>query len=58
MAVPESKPSRKRLVLCFDGTGNAYQGTTGDTNIVKIHDMLDRNHAHQMHYYQRMSLFQ
>jgi uncharacterized protein (DUF2235 family) len=43
----------KRLVLCFDGTGNAFTGSTSDTNIVKIHDMLDRNNPRQMHYYQR-----
>lgn len=43
----------KKLVLCFDGTGNSFQGNTGDTNIVKIYDKLDRDDDNQYHYYQR-----
>lgn len=43
----------KRLILCFDGTGNNFQGNTGDTNIVKLLDMFDRSSPNQMHYYQR-----
>jgi uncharacterized protein (DUF2235 family) len=42
-----------RLILCFDGTGNAFQGTPGDTNIVKLYNMLQRSNTSQMHYYQR-----
>lgn len=42
-----------RLILCFDGTGNNFQGNTSDTNIVKLLEMFDRSTAHQMHYYQR-----
>ena len=42
-----------RLILCFDGTGNMFQGNPGDTNIVKLYGMFDRNNTSQMHYYQR-----
>jgi hypothetical protein len=49
----EAPPGSKRLVLCFDGTGNSFAGNTGDTNIVKLYDMLDRADNKQMHYYQR-----
>ncbi|KAL2835741.1 hypothetical protein BJY01DRAFT_223040 [Aspergillus pseudoustus] len=42
----------RRLVLCFDGTGNQYQGTEEDTNIVKIYEMLERHIPGQYHYYQ------
>ena len=44
-----------RLILCFDGTGNAFKGTPEDTNIVKLLDMFDRSAPRQMHYYQRKS---
>ena len=47
-----AQPSN-RLILCFDGTGNMFQGNPGDTNIVKLYDMFDRNNTSQMHYYQR-----
>jgi uncharacterized protein (DUF2235 family) len=48
---PEARPSngpdgrqrpRKKFVLCFDGTGNKFQGNDGDSNILKIFRMLDR----------------
>ncbi|KAL2870286.1 T6SS phospholipase effector Tle1-like catalytic domain-containing protein [Aspergillus lucknowensis] len=42
----------RRLVLCFDGTGNHYQGTEEDTNIVKIYEMLERHIPGQYAYYQ------
>ncbi|EOD47693.1 putative sporulation associated protein [Neofusicoccum parvum] len=42
----------RRLVLCFDGTGNKFQGTEVDTNIVKIYQMLQRHTDDQFHYYQ------
>ncbi|KAI5926182.1 hypothetical protein F4810DRAFT_707793 [Camillea tinctor] len=42
----------RRLVLCFDGTGNAFNGDSSDTNVVKIYQMLDRDNAEQFHYYQ------
>ncbi|KAI9369076.1 hypothetical protein BJX61DRAFT_545942 [Aspergillus egyptiacus] len=47
---PESQP--RRLVLCFDGTGNQYMGTEEDTNIVKIYEMLERHSSDQYTYYQ------
>lgn len=34
---------RKKLILCFDGTGNKFKGNSGDTNILKIFRMLDRS---------------
>jgi uncharacterized protein (DUF2235 family) len=45
--------SPKRLVLCFDGTSNKFNGDESDTNIVKIYEMFDRNTNDQFHYYQR-----
>ncbi|PGH23674.1 hypothetical protein AJ80_02280 [Polytolypa hystricis UAMH7299] len=45
--------SPRRLVLCFDGTGNQFQANESDTNVVKIFDMLDRFDKNQFHYYQR-----
>ena len=48
----QAQPSN-RLILCFDGTGNTFQGNPGDTNIVKLYNMFDRNNTSQMHYYQR-----
>ncbi|TKA30276.1 hypothetical protein B0A54_15354 [Friedmanniomyces endolithicus] len=46
------QPSQRSLVLCFDGTGNKFQGTAADSNIVKIYSLLDRQDANQFHYYQ------
>ncbi|RPA99044.1 hypothetical protein L873DRAFT_1633306, partial [Choiromyces venosus 120613-1] len=43
---------RKKLILCFDGTGNKFKGNDGDTNILKIFRMLDRSGSDQFHYYQ------
>ena len=48
----DAQPST-RLILCFDGTGNMFQGNPGDTNIVKLYNMFDRSNTSQMHYYQR-----
>ncbi|EER41265.1 conserved hypothetical protein [Histoplasma capsulatum H143] len=42
----------RRLVLCFDGTGNSFQANESDTNVVKIYDMLNRFDKYQFHYYQ------
>lgn len=42
-----------KLVLCFDGTGNKFSGTSSDTNIVKFYQMCDRTAKGQFHYYQR-----
>ena len=53
----EDKKAREvaKLVLCFDGTGNAYSGTESDTNIVKLYQKFDREAPNQFHYYQRES---
>lgn len=42
---------RKRIILCFDGTGNKFSGTDSDSNILKIYRMLDRANGDK-HYYQ------
>lgn len=42
----------KKMVLCFDGTGNTFSGSNADTNVVKLLRKLDRNHPNQYHYYQ------
>ncbi|KAG4442110.1 hypothetical protein IFR05_002396 [Cadophora sp. M221] len=47
-----STSDHRRLVLCFDGTGNKFQGNESDTNIVKLFQMLDRRDPAQFHYYQ------
>ena len=46
-------PKTKKLILCFDGTGNQYSGDTSDTNIVKLYQKFDRKAPKQYHYYQR-----
>jgi uncharacterized protein (DUF2235 family) len=50
--VARSRGARK-LVLCFDGTGNKFHGDDSDSNILKIFRMLDRTADDQYHYYQR-----
>ncbi|KAL1799675.1 hypothetical protein ACET3X_000017 [Alternaria dauci] len=42
----------RKLILCFDGTGNKFEGNTSDTNIVKLYDKFDRKDPNQYHYYQ------
>ncbi|KAF5622793.1 short chain dehydrogenase reductase family [Fusarium tjaetaba] len=42
----------RKLVLCFDGTGNKFHGDDSDSNILKIFRMLDRQADDQYHYYQ------
>ncbi|KAI3317045.1 hypothetical protein HD806DRAFT_398394 [Xylariaceae sp. AK1471] len=42
----------KKLVLCFDGTGNTFSGSNADTNVVKILNKLERHAPRQFHYYQ------
>ncbi|KAH8899928.1 hypothetical protein GQ53DRAFT_869172 [Thozetella sp. PMI_491] len=37
----------KKLVLCFDGTGNKFKGDDSDSNILKIFRMLDRTSNNQ-----------
>lgn len=50
----QAHPEHRSLVLCFDGTGNKFQGNESDTNIVKIYQMLEKHTPGQFHYYQRM----
>lgn len=47
-----SVPEARKLILCFDGTGNSFTGTNSDTNVVKLLNKLDRNDPNQFHYYQ------
>ncbi|KAK0386007.1 hypothetical protein NLU13_5844 [Sarocladium strictum] len=51
---PGPAPSRgiRKLILCFDGTGNKFHGDDSDSNILKIFRMLDREADDQYHYYQ------
>ncbi|KAF2139466.1 uncharacterized protein K452DRAFT_275789 [Aplosporella prunicola CBS 121167] len=49
---PGQPGSPRRLVLCFDGTGNKFHGSEVDTNIVKLYQMLERDKPGQFHYYQ------
>lgn len=51
------KKGPRKLVLCFDGTGNTFTGSNSDTNVVKLLHMLDRNAPDQYHYYQSQLLF-
>lgn len=44
--------TKKSLILCFDGTGNKFQGSAGDSNILKIYSMLDKEDPHLFRYYQ------
>lgn len=36
------KRNHRKLILCFDGTGNKFHGDDSDSNILKIFRMLDR----------------
>lgn len=57
--IPNSEPGQKprKLVLCFDGTGNKFHGDDSDSNILKIFRMLNRTANDQYHYYQRKFVF-
>lgn len=48
---------QKRLILCFDGTGDQYRADTSDTNVVKLYEKFDRQDPCQYHYYQREFAF-
>ncbi|KAI1734132.1 hypothetical protein F4680DRAFT_462606 [Xylaria scruposa] len=48
----ESRRTPRKLVLCFDGTGNKFKGDDSDSNILKIFRCLDREAGDQYHYYQ------
>lgn len=39
---PRKKQAHRKLILCFDGTGNKFHGDDSDSNILKIFRMLDR----------------
>ncbi len=41
---------KKNIVICLDGTNNSYDAT--NTNVVKIHALLDRTQKTQVSYYQ------
>lgn len=49
--IPHHEPRRHRkhrkIVLCFDGTGNKFHGDDSDSNILKIFRMLDRTSSYQ-----------
>ncbi|KAK5991508.1 hypothetical protein PT974_09791 [Cladobotryum mycophilum] len=49
---PRNNREPKKLILCFDGTGNKFHGDESDSNILKIFRMLDRTADDQYHYYQ------
>ncbi|KUI59128.1 hypothetical protein VP1G_06405 [Cytospora mali] len=49
---PGRRHKPRKLVLCFDGTGNRFHGNDSDSNILKIYRMLDRTADDQYHYYQ------
>lgn len=38
----EGRRTPRKLVLCFDGTGNKFRGDDSDSNILKIFRCLDR----------------
>ncbi|KAK0624974.1 hypothetical protein B0T17DRAFT_493092 [Bombardia bombarda] len=45
---PQNSPRQPRkIVLCFDGTGNKFHGDDSDSNILKIYRMLDRTATDQ-----------
>ncbi|EMC96032.1 hypothetical protein BAUCODRAFT_148869 [Baudoinia panamericana UAMH 10762] len=49
---PAAATPKSLEILCFDGTGNKFQGNASDSNIVKIFSLLDRQDGNQFHYYQ------
>lgn len=54
---PDARRGPRKLILCFDGTGNKFHGNESDSNILKIFRMLDRTADDQYHYYQRRHSF-
>lgn len=45
-----SQRKPRKLVLCFDGTGNKFRGDDSDSSILKIYRMLDRTADDQCQY--------
>ena len=43
----EGRRAPRKLVLCFDGTGNKFKGDDSDSNILKIFRCLDREAGDQ-----------
>lgn len=37
----------RKLILCFDGTGNKFHGDDSDSNILKIFRLLDSSSSEQ-----------
>ncbi|KKA28048.1 hypothetical protein TD95_001558 [Thielaviopsis punctulata] len=50
--IPQQMHKPRKLVLCFDGTGNKFHGDDSDSNILMLFRMLDRTAHDQFHYYQ------
>lgn len=50
--VQRKKQVRRKLILCFDGTGNKFHGDESDSNILKIFRMLDRTANDQCEYFE------
>lgn len=46
-AADRNRHGHRKLVLCFDGTGNKFHGDDSDSNILKIFRMLDRTASDQ-----------
>lgn len=46
-AADRNRHAHRKLVLCFDGTGNKFHGDDSDSNILKIFRMLDRTASDQ-----------
>lgn len=45
--VPSGRRKPRKLILCFDGTGNKFRGDDSDSNILKIFRVLDRTASDQ-----------
>ena len=43
----DSDRGPRKLILCFDGTGNKFRGDDSDSNILKIFRCLDREAGDQ-----------
>ena len=52
-SVHPSQRRPKRLILCFDGTAENFEGNSADSNVVKLYSKFDRTDPDQLHYYQR-----
>ncbi len=50
--LPASKveSENRTIILCFDGTGNAYDAK--DTNVAKLYSLLRKDSKNQLCYYQ------